>query len=339
MSMEAITRDSFARKLGIVGEKGEISRRGLAALLRAPLERWGLSSRAAILRYAREQLEAAGLQDRASSHLNDVLDQLVRLGECAEVGVGYERYIAPALARWIRIGQGTGALIGAAPVPKEIVELPGAHGSDVVRRICVHDDDHLAALHIAGVREISLEEWLRPFGYLRHAVRRKGSMLRSDEVWLSRFWEVLDTTLADEGLPLGNDADVRAVIGNPGTFFGRHYAELCEGRWSDSAPDGIWCACRRGYSEVHWHPIIVRVNGGERRALDLFDWDEWRWALLGRARWIGVDEQVQRLDGEVRLTFQAPDQFVAAMDLLGPRRATWSWAVSPAAPDPWALLE
>ena len=339
MSMEVITRDSFARKLGILGENGEISRRGLAGLLRAPLARWGLSARAAILRHAREQLEAAGLRDRASSLLNDILGDLVRLGECAEVRVGHERYIAPTLPRWMPTGEGAGVVLGAVAVPKAIHELPSTGDLDLVRRIRVQDDDDLAALDMAGVRETSLEEWLQPFGYLRHAARRKGGILRSDEVSLSKFWEVVEATLADEGLPLGGEAEVRAVTGVPGTFFGQFRAERCEGRWSDSAPDGVWCACRRGYGDAHWHPIILSVNGGERRALDLFDMDEWRWALLGRARRIGIDERVERLDGEFRLTFPPPDQFDAAMDLLGPRRAAWSWAVAPGAPDPWTVLE
>ena len=80
--MEVVTRESYAHRLGIVGEDGEFSRRALAGLLRAPLERWGLSPRSAILRHVREQLEAAGVRDRASPMVVEVLDDLVRLGEC-----------------------------------------------------------------------------------------------------------------------------------------------------------------------------------------------------------------------------------------------------------------
>ena len=336
--MEAITRDEFARELGIIDRVGEISRRGLAKLLRAPLDRWGLSARTAILRHARRQLDAASVLDRASPLLNEVLDGLVRLGEYAEVDIGHQRYIAPTMPRWMPTGPATGAMLGAAVVPEGVVELPGDGGRDLVRRIRVRDDDDLATLHIAGIRETSLEEWLRPLGYLRHAARRKGGGIRSDEVSLSQFWELLEATLTDEGLPLGDEAEVRAVTGEPVGFFGQFRTEQSEGRWSDSAPDGVWCAYRRGYSEAHWHPIIVAVNGGERRALDLFDTDEWRWALLARAHRIGADERVERLGSEIRLTFPAPEQFATAMDLLGPRRGPWSWAVGLAAPDPWKVL-
>ena len=338
MSMDVITRESYAHRLGVVGGDGEISRRALAGLLRAPLERWGLSPRSAILRHVREQLEATGVRDRASVMVTEILNSLVRLGDCVEAHTGQERYIAPALPRWVPTGEGTGALLGAAPVPADIDELPSVNGRDLVRRIRVQGNDDLATLHMADIRETSIGEWLRPVEYLRHATRRKGRVLRNDEISLSQFWELLETTLADDGLPLGDEAEVRAVTGEPGTFFGRYHAEFCEGRWSDSAPNGVWCAYRRGYGAAHWHPILLSVNGDERRSMDLFDMDEWRWALLGRARRFGLDEQVERIDGEIRLKFPVPRQLAAAMDILGPRRAPWSWVIGSGAPDPWSEL-
>ena len=338
MRLDVITRESYAHRLGVVGEDGEIPRRALAALLRTPLERWGISPRSAVLRHVREQLEAAGIRDRASTMVTEVLDNLVRIGDCVEVDAGKERYVAPALPRWVPTGEGTGALLGVAPVPPDINELPSANNRDLVRRIRVQDDDDLAALHMAGIHKTSISEWLRPFEYLRHATRRKGRVLRNDEVSLSQFWELLETTLADDGLPLGDEAEVRAVTGEPGTFFGRHHAEFCEGRWSDSVPNGLWCAYRRGYGASHWHPILLSVDGDKRRGLDLFDLDEWRWALLARARRIGLDEQVERINGEIRLQFPVPRQFADAMDILGPRHAPWTWAIGSGAPDPWSEL-
>lgn len=336
--MDVITRESYAHKLGVVDEHGDISRRALAGLLRAPLERWGLSPRSAILRHVRDHLEATGVRNRASAIVTEVLDSLVRLGDCVDADTGQERYVAPALPRWVPTGEGTGALLGAAPVPTDIHELPSANGRDLVRRVRVQNDDDLAALRLAGIRETSIGEWLRPLGYLGHAARRIGCMFRNDEFSLSQFWELLETTLADDGLPLGDEAEVRAVTGDPGTFFGRYHAEVCEGRWSDSAPNGVWCAYRRGYSAAHWHPILLSVNGDDRRGMDLFDMDEWRWALLGRARRFGLDEQVERIDGEIRLKFPVPRQLAAAMDILGPRRAPWSWVIGAGAPDPWSEL-
>ena len=338
MSLNVITRESYAHRLGVVGEDGEISRRALARLMRTPLERWGLSPRSAVLRHVRDQLEACGKRGLASTMVTEVLDGLVRIEDCVEVGVGQERYIAPALPRWVPTVEGAGALLGGATVPADIEELSSASGRDLVRRIRIQDDNDLAALHMSGIRETSMGEWLRPFGYLRYAARRKGHVIRGDEVSLSQFWELLETTLADDGLPLSDEAVVRTVTGEPGTYFGRYSSDVCEGRWSDSAPNGVWCAYRRGYGGSHWHPIIMSVSGDARRGLDLFDADEWRWALLGRARRTGLHEHVERLNGVSRLSFPLPGQLAAAMDILGPRLEPWSWATESVASDPWSEL-
>ena len=338
MRMHTITREAYAHELGVVEQDGEISRRALADLLRAPLERWSLSPRSAILQHVRHQLEAAGVRERGSPMVTIVLDSLVRLGECVEVDVGYERYIAPAPPRWVPTGAGTGALLGATQVPTDIHELPRASGHDLVRRIRIKNDDDLTALHLAGIRETSISEWLQPLGYLSHAARRNGGMVRQDKMSLSYFWVQLETKLADHGLPLSEGAEVRAVTGEPGRFFGQHHAEHCEGRWTDTASDGVWCAFRRGYGTTHWHPMLLSVNGAQRRGIDLFDLDEWHWALLGRAHRYGMDECVVRIDGDVRLTFPAPRQLTAAMDILGPRRAPWTWTTCKGAPDPWGEL-
>ena len=61
---------------------------------------------------------------------------------------------------------------------------------------------------MAGIRETTIGEWLRPLGYLDHAARREGRILRNDEITLPQFWELLEATLADEGLPLGDEAEV-----------------------------------------------------------------------------------------------------------------------------------
>ena len=230
MILESIKRDAFAREAGLVTDDGEVSERGLAELLRAPLARWGLSPRAAVLRHARGQLGAAGLLKRATDLVGKVLGRMVRLGECAEVGIGHERYLAPAAPRWIRTGEESAALLSVAPTPEGIVEFcPENGGTDIVRRVQVRSEEDSGALRMAGVREISFEEWLQPYGYLPHAMRRIGRPVRSDEFSLSRFWELLMTEAAGHGLPLGGDGEVRVAAGEPGGYFGRHNAPDCEG--------------------------------------------------------------------------------------------------------------
>ncbi len=337
MNLESIRRDALARETGLISDDGEVSERGLADLLRLPLSRWGLAPRSAVLRHARLQLEAAGLRDQASSLLPKVLERLVKLRECEDVSIGHERYIAPAPSSWIRTGDGSATLLSVGPVPAGIVERGlGGKGQDIVRRIRLRSDDELAVLRMANVRETTMDEWLKPHGYLLHGIRRAQRLMCSDELSISRFWELVVSATREHGIPLGGDAEVRSVVGKPGDYFGRYDTERCEGRWSEVAPDGVWCAYRRGYGQGHWHPITLEVDGGQRRAMDLHDHDEWRWALLARGRCMGAEERVEQGDHRVQLSFRAPDQLITAMDILGPRRSGWSWEVSCAAPDPWA---
>lgn len=339
MILESIQRDAFAREAGLVLNDGEISQRGLADLIRVPLSRWGLSRRSSVLRHARDHLDVAGLRDNASELLTKVLGQLMRLGECAEIRIGHQRYIAPAPPRWIQTGEGSAALLSVATIPEGIEELRSDDsGNDIVRRIQVQTDTDLATLRMAGVRQASLDEWLVPHGYLDHGRRRAGRLIRSDELSLSRFWELLVSAAGKHGLHLDDDAQIRAVVREPGGYFGKYNSDTCEGRWSEVAPDGVWCAYRRGYGPRHWLPIIVVVDGCRRRAMDLYDGDEWRWALIARGRNTGMEERVERREDRIGTSFPAPDQLVTAMDILGPRRGAWSWEVSPVAPDPWAVL-
>lgn len=339
MILESLGREAFARESGLISDDGEVSERGLADLLRSPLSRWGLSPRSNVLRHARDQLDAAGLRGRASHLLPAVLDNLMRLGECEDVAIGHERYIAPAPPRWIRTGEASAALLGVGPSPKGIIERsPDPQGRDVVRRIEIRSEEDLAVLRIADVGEISIFEWLKPLGYLQYGIRRAGRLIRSDQLSLPGFWDSLVSEAAEKGLPLGGDAEVRAVVGGPGGYFGSHDAESCEGRWSEVASDGFWCAFRRGYGQTHWHPIVLEVDGAHRRAMDLYDHDEWRWSLLARGHYLGTEESIDRCEGRVRVGFPAPGQLLAAMDIVGPRRGPWTWEVNHAAPDPWAGL-
>ena len=336
MTLEAMSRSQLAARLQIADEEGGPIDQVVADILRAPLSRWGLSPRRAVLRVARDQLRAAGLDTACVTRL---LDQLIALGECAEVYVGHELYLAPAESRWLRVGEASGVLLAISGPPEGVLRAQTRGGRDIVQRIQINSDDDVARLQLAGVREISIEEWLMPIGYLEHTTRRLRRSARSDAVTLESFWSLLEDSLANEGLPLSEDADVRVVAGEPGGFFGNHSALEPEGRWSSEIPEGTWCGIRRGYGEEHWHPMIVSVAGQQRRALDLFDMEEWRWALLARGRSCGSEEAVLASSGSVRLTFPAPRRLRAAMDLVGTREAAWNWSVRAGAPDVWALVE
>ena len=338
MRLETIKKIQLADELGLLDPSGETSERGVACLLRASLSRWGLSPKRAVLKYAREQLRAGGVDD--VSCIGNVLQRMVALGECDEVYVGFDVYLAPAEPRWVQVGDGAGSYLGVAGPPDGVSEVHTSNHRDIVQRIRINTDDDAALLHVGGAQEVSLADWLTPPEYLRHAARRKRQpVVTSDRVTLEGFWDILEKSLSEEGLALGEDAEVRALTGPPGQFFGRHNAEDLEGRWTVNASQGVWCACRRGFGDTHWHPIILAVNAGDRRALDLYDWDEWRWALLARGRRFGSEEVGQSEPaGCVRLTFPPPAQLHAAMDLLGSPISAWAWEVSQGAPEVWALI-
>ncbi len=330
MTLETITKGQLAAELGILTADGDVSERAVAGLLRAPLRRWGLSPRREVLRYAREQLRACGVEDLDA--VPRVLSRLVALGECEEVFVGHERYVAPAEPRWMPVGNGMGALLSVGELPEGIRPITPADHRDIVRRFFVESDEEAATLHVAGVTETTVEDWRTPAAYVRHASRRLRRPARTEAVGLSDFWDVLVRALSQEGLPRGPNAELRTVSGEPGGYFGRHDAAKPEGRWSEDAQDGIWCGFRRGYGDSHWHPVLVAVDGHERRALDLYDQDEWRWALLARGAAVGAAEVVRREDQTVVFTFPIPIQLSAAMQLVGVRSGAWSWELHPGAP-------
>ncbi|MEQ1907450.1 MAG: hypothetical protein ABMA15_01420 [Vicinamibacterales bacterium] len=336
MTIETLTRAQLANELGYTDIEGNPSERAIAQFMRDAFSRWGLCPKRALLKHAREQLRAAEVSADAVPR---VLERLVALGECAEVAVGHEAYVAPAEPRWVASGGGLAVLLGPIAVRGETPRLATLDPADVAVRVRVESEEQAATLEAGGARRVSLAEWIHPLGYLHHAARRAGGAVRVDQCDLVIFWERLVNAINEEGLQLGPDAEVRAVIGAPGGFFGRQSAATVEGRWREDLRDGVWCAYRRGHGDDHWLPTLVSVDGDERRSLDLFNDDEWRWALLGKSRAIGPEEVVQRSGDDVVVTWPLPAQLRAAMDLVGVPIGRWRWRVAADAPDVWALVK
>lgn len=335
MSIETLSRAQLASDLEYTDAEGNVSERVIAQFMRDALGRWGLCPKRALLKHAREQLRAG---DVSTDVVPRVLDRLIALTECAEVAVGHEVYIAPAEPRWVASGGGIAVLLGPIAVPCETPRLATVDPGDVAVRIRVENEEQAATLDARGARQVSLAEWLHPLGFLRQAVRRTGDAVRGDLCDLANFWERLVDAVSKEALQLDSDAELRVVTGEPGEFFGRHAAPAIEGRWRNDPPDGVWCAYRRGHGDGHWLPTLISVDGYERRALDLFDDDEWRWALLARSRAVGPAEVCRRSGDEATVTWPLPSQLRAAMDIVGVPSGRWRWRLANDAPDLWALL-
>ena len=336
MSLRTLPRVQTGAYLGYLDDEGNPSQRAIADLLRTSLNRWGLSPKRGVLEYGRAELRACGVED--VSGVPRVLQRLVELSECDSLYVEHEPYLIPAAPRWIPVGRGAGVYLGAAEPPSDLLPVDSDH-HDIVRRFRVGEEEGVATLAMAGVQEVSLAEWLVPPGFIRHASRRMRRPARSDRVSLGRFWEVLEKALTDEGLPLDRDAEVRILESRPGEYFGRHHSAEPGGRWTTEPDEGLWCAYRRGYGDTHWHPCIIAVGTDDRRVLNLYDDDEWRWAVLARGRSVGPEEIVQADGPRVQLTFPAPAQLRAAMEILGRSSGAWAWEVNPDGPDLWQLLD
>lgn len=336
MTIETLTHAQLANDQGYTDVEGNPSVRVIAQFMRDAMGRWGLCPRRALLKYAREQLRAA---DVSTDTVPRVLERLVALGECAEVAIGHEPYVVPAKPRWVAVGGGLAVLLGPIAVPSETPRLATLDSNDVAVRVRVESEEQAATLEAHGIHQISLADWLAPLGFLRHAERRAGRAVRGDQHDLSKFWEQLVDELSEEGLQIDPGAELRAVAGEPGGFFGRHTAATIEGRWQGDPKDGVWCAYRRGHGDGHWLPTLVSVDRGERRVLDLFDQDEWRWALFARSRAVGPVEVRRRSGDEEIVTWQLPAQLRAAMDVIGVPSGPWRWRVAEDAPNLWALLK
>lgn len=336
MTIEILTRAQHANGLGYRDVEGKPSDRAIAQFMRDAMGRWGMCPKRALLKHARDQLRAG---DVPTDTVPRVLERLVALGECAEVAVVHETYVIPAEPRWIASGGGLAVLLGPIVAPAETPRLATVDPSDIAVRVHVESEEQAATLEARGARQVSLAEWLHPLGFLRHAARRAGDAVRGDQVGLATFWERLVHAIGAEGLRIDPDAEIRAVTGEPGDFFGKHTAATLEGRWRDDLADGVWCAYRRGHGDGHWLPTLVSVDGDQRRILDLFDDDEWRWAHLARSRAVGPEEVVRRSGDEVQVTWPLPAQLRAALDILGVPAGSWRWRVAADGLDVWALLK
>lgn len=339
MNLEVASQDQIATTFGLMTSAGQASRRGLAEILRSFSLRQGMVTRRRLLRYGREQIAAAGLSDAfPSGSVGPILDRLVAYKDYQHASIGHQPYALPGLPRWIEIGAGRAALVGLSHIPKSLTLWTADDCNDLVRRCEIGREETYAALRLAGFIAISWDEWLQPLDYVKYVARRSDEPIRSDLVTLSTFWDLLTESLAREGHLLGPDAEVRFLTGKRGGFFGRRDSLECEGRWSTEANEGVWCAYRKGFGDAQWHPAIVAVDAEERRCFDLFDHDEWAWALLAKAESEGQHEVVKRSKDRLSVSFPMPEQLSAAMDLLGHQTKSWEWDVAADAPDIWALV-
>ena len=76
----------------------------------------------------------------------------------------------------------------------------------------------------------------------------------------------------------------------------------------------------------------MSVDGTQRRTVDLYDKDEWRWALIARGLYFETPEILKTSEGQVQVSFPLPKQLESALSLLGTNVGGWQWNVYNGAP-------
>ncbi|MCP4701471.1 MAG: hypothetical protein GY862_32140 [Gammaproteobacteria bacterium] len=135
-------------------------------------------------------------------------------------------------------------------------------------------------------------------------------------------------TLEETGSPVDEHAEIRVITDRAGEYFGRENTPKPSGRWRLAQENGVWCGARRGYSDVHWHPLLVKVADNKPvRILDLYNHDERYWALLARGVATGREECVRLENGLVEFTFPIPEQVRRVMQFGGYHVKGWQWRI------------
>lgn len=312
--LEALTPETLRTRLRFAAHAdGGPAIGSVADAARACVRAWRSPARARVTAYLHLQFLAAGFaEDLVRARVGDVVDALIEVGDLTPVRLSGKASLVLSRPQWVRIATDDYAFLG-----QDDAETPALRSMDGYVRRGVAPAEHAAPIDLAA--HIGLP------GYRRHLARRTGG---TGDGALAEFWTTLRASLRHDGLPL-DVGQLRAVVDPPGTHdgrFGRYNRPAVSGRWKTSAPDGTWCGVRPGRNPNEWHPILILVTGSEVQSLDLFDWDEWNWALLARGCALGAPERASWVAGTLSFEHPVPAQFQRALRLLGaPGAWAWTW--------------
>jgi hypothetical protein len=247
-------------------------------------------------------------------HVRDVIDALIDIGDFTSVRLDGKVSLVISRAAVVSISDENNVVLG------NLTDLPALKYelSDYARH---------ASSAPPGYATVAFLDWLGVPDFQTHLSRRSGIQSRGS---IREFWRFLTESVQQDGSPI--DPVQLQVVENADestVFFGRPSLQGKSGRWVSSAQRGTWCGVRPGRNSNEWHPILVNVEESESRALDLYDWDEWSWALLARGLTIGAPENSEWRNGVLAFHHPIPKQLVRALRLLGgPGQKSWTWRVS-----------
>ena len=329
--LEALDPFTLRTNLGIMDDgNGRPAVGSVASAARACINSWRSPARARVTAYLHRQLMVAGFDEESVRNcVADVVDALIDIGDVCGVRLDGKASLVSSRRSWIHIADGTFAMLGNATGAPPIEQRP--------RRFA-----RIVSSVPSAANPVSFPDWLGPAGFRVHLARRLGGQADGT---IREFFSTLSSVVRHEGNPL-DPTLLRAVVDPPGThqgFFGRHSLPEPSGRWSTMVPDGTWCGVRPGRNPNEWHPIFAAVEHNKVQALDLFDWDEWNWALLSRGIALGAPERSGWINGVHAFEHPIPTQFVRALRLIGgPGVRAWTWCTDEAASkcfDAWRRAE
>lgn len=315
--LEVLTPEALRSRLSLeTAADGGPAIGSVADAARACVRAWRSPARARVTAYLHRQFIAAGFEEElVRARVGEVIDALIEVGDVTPVRLSGKASLVLSRPQWIRIAADDFAFLG-----QDDAEMPALRSTAGFVRRGIASAEHATPIELA--------EYMGPPGFRRHLARRTGG---TGDGALTEFWSTLSATLRHDGQPL-DATQLRAVVDPPGTHdgrFGRYNQPTVSGRWKTAAPDGTWCAVRPGRNPNEWHPILIRVTGNEVQSLDLFDWDEWDWALLARGDALRVPERATWAGGTLSFEHPVPAQFRRALRLLGaPGAWAWTWEMT-----------
>jgi hypothetical protein len=322
--MRALTSAAFRRALLLeVDVNGALTAASIARLCRSAVQRWGVCTDLQLRRFVALQVAAATDDSEAENlAVPDVIEELLRLGDLARVRLDGRRHLARTPPRWIRLTKSLAVLVGTQPTPAAL-EGQRALAPEMCSRHLKLEATSQALLRGEGVAEQSLSAWLGAPGFLRHLQRR--GVRRG--AGLSALWETIAEAVGRDGLSVNDSSSLRVVSGSPGDFFGA-LGEKVTGRWRALEAPGIWLGARPGLgNDRHWLRVAVAVQQDmTTRMLDLYDHDEFHWALIARGVATGQEETPRQDGRQVSFVTPPPQQVARVMTLCAERRlGAWTW--------------
>ncbi len=317
--LEVLDQNILRQRLGFEPSAGGMPGVGsIAEAVRTCIRLWRSPARARVTEYIRRQLIATGFEaEQVRDCVADVIDALIDIGDVTVARIDGRTCLVLSRSNWVNIGDAT--YVGLGKVPQE---------SGIAIDSCRFA--RTASTVPPTATPMNFFDWLGPGDFRSHLRRRSKSQTGGS---IGDFWDFLTIALEQEGTPI-DPTQLRAVVASPSVngYFGRVSFEGVSGRWTSSVPKGTWCGVRPGRNPQEWHPVVATVDGSESRVLDLYDRDEWKWALLARGVSLGMPERSSWQNGVLAFEHPIPAQFTRALRLLGePGRRGWTWHMSEAA--------